>query len=60
MVELDELRKTVYTKNKKLEELKKELEEEEKKYNKEKKEIEDNLEKKDDIKIYGKIKRNTR
>ena len=58
MVELDELRKTVYTKNKKLEELKKELEEEEKKYNKEKKEIEDNLEKKDDIKIYGKIKKN--
>ena len=58
MVELDELRKRVYTKNKKLEELKKELEEEEKKYNKEKKEIEDYLEKKDDIKIYGKIKKN--
>ena len=58
MIELDELRKTVYTKNKKLEELKKELEEEEKKYNQEKKEIEDNFEKKDDIKIYGKIKKN--
>ena len=58
MVELDELRKRVYTKNKKLEELKKELEEEEKKYNQEKKEIEDNFEKKDDIKIYGKIKKN--
>ena len=58
MIELDELRKTVYTKNKKLEELKKELEEEEKKYNQEKKEIEDNFEKKDDIKLYGKIKKN--
>ena len=30
MIELDKLRKTVYTKNKKLEELKKTLEEEEK------------------------------
>ena len=58
MEELDELRKTVYTKNKKLEELKKKLEEEEKKYNEEKKQVEENLENKEDIKLFGKIKKN--
>jgi hypothetical protein len=58
MIELDELRKTVYTKNKKLEELKKKLEEEEKKYNEEKKQVEENLENKEDIKLFGKIKKN--
>ena len=58
MIELDELRKTVYTKNKKLEELKKTLEEEEKKYNENKQEVEENLNKKDDIKLFNKIKNN--
>ena len=57
MVELDELRKRVYKKNKKLEELKKELEEEEKKYNKEKKENEENKEKKKKKKKNRKIKK---
>ena len=58
MLELDELRKTVYTKNKKLEELKKTLEEEEKKYNENKQEVEENLNKKDDMKLFNKIKNN--
>ena len=58
MIELDELRKTVYTKNKKLEELKKTLEEEEKKYNENKQEVEENLNKKDDNKLFNKIKNN--
>ena len=58
MIELDELRKTVYTKNKKLEELKKTLEEEEKKYNENKQEVEENLNKKDDMKLFNKIKNN--
>ena len=58
MEELDELRKTVYTKNKKLEELKKTLEEEEKKYKENKQEVEENLNKKDDIKLFNKIKNN--